>query len=205
VLNMTGKCVYIVDDDEAIRDSLSVMLETRGFAVRAFGSARAFLGALNPAWQGCVLLDIKMPGMDGRELQRELAGRGCRLPIVFITGHGDVPIAVEAMKAGAADFIEKPLDPALLEASVRRLLEGPGAAEDNAKSEIAARHLRLTRREKEVLLLVVRGLQNKQIAHEFDISPRTVELHRARVMEKMQARNLPALTRMALALGVLAD
>jgi len=202
---MSEKLIFIVDDDEAVRDSLSVMLETRGLAVRSFASARAFLEALQGDWRGCLLLDIKMPGMDGRELQRELASRGCRLPIIFITGHGDVPMAVDAMKAGAADFIEKPFDPEDLLASVRCQMDDSPAATEVADSELTARHGQLTPREQEVMAQVVRGLQNKQIAYELDISPRTVELHRARVMEKMRARNLPALTRMALALGIPVD
>ena len=202
---MTGHDVFIVDDDEAVRDSLAVMLETRGFSVRQFASGESFLQALDLDWRGCLLLDIKMPAMDGRALQGELAKRGCRLPVVFITGHGDVPLAVEAMKAGAADFIEKPLDPEVVLESVRRQLQATGRGHEAADPELASRHEQLTPREREVMLLVVRGLQNKQVARELGISPRTVELHRARVMEKMQARSLPALTRMALALGRLAD
>jgi len=202
---MTGHDVFIVDDDEAVRDSLAVMLETRGFSVRQFASGESFLQALDLDWRGCLLLDIKMPAMDGRALQGELAKRGCRLPVVFITGHGDVPLAVEAMKAGAADFIEKPLDPEVVLESVRRQLQATGRDHEAADPELASRHEQLTPREREVMLLVVRGLQNKQVARELGISPRTVELHRARVMEKMQARSLPALTRMALALGRLAD
>jgi two-component system, LuxR family, response regulator FixJ len=204
-LSTAGPVVFIVDDDEAVRDSLAVMLESHGLEVWSFDSAQAFLQALVPGWQGCLLLDIKMPMMDGRELQRELARRGCRLPIVFVTGHGDVPMAVEAMKAGAADFIEKPLDPDVVLESVQRQLRAPGGHRDETDPELAPRHARLTPREMEVMLLVVRGLQNKQIAYELGVSPRTIELHRARVMEKMQARNLPTLTRMALALGILAD
>lgn len=191
--------VFVVDDDEAVRDSLQALLEARGFAVRAFASGPALLSALDPEARGCVLTDVRMPEMDGLELQRRLAGR--MLPVVVMSGHGDIPMAVQAMKGGAVDFVEKPYaEDAVLQAITRAVsLADRHARTIAGKAEAQARLARLTPRERDVLAHLVAGLQNKAIAHELRISPRTVEIHRAHVMEKMAARSLSDLVRMALA------
>jgi two-component system response regulator FixJ len=197
--------IFIVDDDEAIRDSLQLLLRVAGFAqTDAYESSRRFLDAAKPQPGDCLLLDVRMPDMDGLELQAELNRRAIRLPVIVMTGHGDVPIAVRAMKAGAVDFIEKPFTDDLLIDSVRRALAL--SAETLRVSEEVSETLRrietLTAREREVLGGMVAGHPNKVIAHDLGISPRTVEIHRARVMEKMDARSLSALVRMALASGL---
>jgi two-component system response regulator FixJ len=197
--------IFIVDDDDAIRDSLQLLLESAGFKnVRPYGASRRFLESAEPEPGDCLLLDIRMPDMDGLELQLELNRRGVRLPVVIMTGHGDVPIAVRAMKAGAVEFIEKPFADELLLESVRRAL-ALAAETSRQHEEIGAtlRHLEtLTAREREVLDGIVAGRPNKLIAHQLGISPRTVEIHRARVMDKMQARSLSALVRMVLGAGI---
>lgn len=194
--------VHVVDDDDAVRDSLTLLLEAAGFAVRTYGSATALLGAAMGA-VGCVVTDVRMPEMDGLELQRRLAETGARLPVIVMTGHGDVPIAVEAMRAGAADFLEKPFDDEQLLASVRRAIAASERVRDEteAAADIAARLTSLTPREREVLEKLVEGLPNKTIAYDLGSSPRTVEVHRARVMEKMGARSLPELVRMTIAVS----
>jgi two-component system response regulator FixJ len=198
--------IIIVDDDEAIRDSLRALLEARGFEVRAFASGPELLAALDPACSGCLLLDIRMPAMDGLEVQKALSERGSALAVVMMTAHGDVPMAVRAMKAGAADFLEKPLEPELLLSAVRLALRrAPGRAPSAVREDVALveqRLAQLTQREREVLDRLVAGRSNKVIAYELDISPRTVEMHRARVMQKMEAQSLSQLVRMALALGI---
>lgn len=197
--------IFIVDDDDTVRNSLSLLLETAGFKKTAsYGSSDAFLAEAAPQAGDCLLLDIHMPGMDGLELQEELARRGIGVPVIMITGHGDVPIAVRAMKAGAADFIEKPFSEDILLASIRRALALGAAAQrkDQMNGDIARRLATLTEREREVLEGMVAGHPNKLIVHHLGISPRTVEIHRARVMEKMQAQSLSALVRMALAVGI---
>lgn len=201
----TDPTIFIVDDDDAIRDSLQLLLEAAGFGrVVAYGSSRAFLDQAAPQPCDCLLLDIRMPEVDGLELQQELARRGTRSPIIMMTGHGDVPIAVRAMKAGATDFIEKPFADELMLESIRRALAHAAAAlrREEEAGEAMRRLASLTAREREVLEGMVAGRPNKAIAHDLGISPRTVEIHRARVMEKMQARSLPALVRMALGAGV---
>jgi two-component system, LuxR family, response regulator FixJ len=198
------RTVCIVDDDEAVRDSLEVLFEAEGFTVATFASARDFLVA-GPARAGCVVTDLRMPEMNGLELLAALAERPDAPPVLMITGHGDVPMAVRAMKLGAADFIEKPFDPQLLVARVRDTLRAAGPAEAGAaalRAEIARRLELLTPREREVLEQLVAGRSNKAIGLELDISPRTVEIHRARVMEKMAVDSLAALVRLALAAGI---
>lgn len=201
--------VIIVDDDEAIRDSLSVLLETRGFAVKAFASGPELLSAYEPSWRGCVVLDVRMPVMDGLDVLKELMQRRCRMPVIIMTAHGDVPLAVRAMKAGAVDFLEKPIEPeSLLSAVHAALKHGPNQpklAGDESVAAFEQRYRQLTTREREVLTCLVRGQSNKVIAYELDISPRTVEMHRARVMQKMEAESLSQLVRMALALGINPD
>ena len=211
-LQVPEPTVFVVDDDEAVRDSLTVMLEAEGLAVEAFPSGRALLEALTPGRAGCVVADVRMPDMDGLELLDRLMARdGGRLRVIIMTGHGDVPMAVRAMKAGAVDFIEKPFAPEVIVGVVRRALEArrpapAGAAAVAAAAaeadEAAARLASLTAREAEVLEQLVIGRPNKVIAHELGISARTVEIHRARVMEKTGARSLSHLVRIALAAGV---
>lgn len=196
--------VFVVDDDAAVRDSLKALLESDGLAVEIYDAGQTFLDAHDTDGGGCLLLDVQMPDMNGLELQQKLADNGSSLPVIIITGHGDVPIAVKALKAGAVDFIEKPFSDDVILAGVRRALElgeqtrHKLASVDAAKAGIA----RLTAREHEVLEHLVIGRQNKQISYDLGISSRTVEIHRARVMEKMAARNLAHLVRMAIALGI---
>jgi len=196
--------IFIVDDDDAIRDSLQLLLESAGLRhVTGYGASRRFLEEAAPQPGDCLLLDIRMPDMDGLELQVELNRRGTRLPVIIMTGHGDVPIAVRAMKAGAFEFLEKPFSDELLLDCVRRALAL--AEETSRESEQVGETLRhiesLTAREREVLDGIVAGQPNKVIAHDLGISPRTVEIHRARVMDKMQASSLSALVRKVLAAG----
>jgi two-component system response regulator FixJ len=197
-------CVYIVDDDEAVRDSLSVLLESKGYAVKSFVSAPEFLAAAPSLPVGCLIVDIRMPEMDGLELQQHLTDRSLDFPLIVITGHGDVPLAVRAMKAGAVDFIEKPFASeailSSLEAALSRLTTP--SEEDRAKAAATAKLALLSSRELQVLQGLLAGLPNKSIAYDLEISPRTVEIHRARVMDKMGARSLSELIRLALAGGV---
>jgi two-component system, LuxR family, response regulator FixJ len=193
--------VHVVDDDEAVRDSLALLLESSGMSARTYDSAAAFLRALPNLASGCVLTDVRMPDLDGLELQRRLMELGVQMPVIVMTGHGDVPIAVEALKAGAADFLEKPFDDAQLLAAVSSALAAGQRAQDEqaALAGIAWRLTSLTPREREVLDRLVAGQPNKTIAYDLGSSPRTVEVHRARVMEKMGVRNLPELVRMTIA------
>lgn len=199
---MTEPIVTIVDDDEAVRDSLSLLLNFRGYRTRAFGSAETFLDAWRPDWRGCLLLDLRMGGMDGLALQQVLLQRGCGLPIVFLTGHGDLAHARSALKSGAVDFLEKPYEEAdLLEAVVEAIERDTREhAAQSHVAEIGARVERLSEREHQVMRLVVTGKPNREIAVELGISPRTVEVFKARMMEKMQARSLPELVRLTMEL-----
>jgi two-component system response regulator FixJ len=195
--------VYIVDDDEAVRDSLSILVESAGYEVAAFELAYAALDRCRERRPDCILSDVRMPGMDGIEFQEKLAREGIDAPVVIMTGHGDVRLAVRAMKAGAFDFIEKPFDERTILATIEEAI-AKHAARHSPKTvdpELAERLDSLTPREREVLELLVAGDPNKVIAYRLQISPRTVEIHRARVMEKMRAKNLPELVRMAMALG----
>ena len=203
----TQPTIIIVDDDEAVRGSLEVLLESHGFRVETFDSAGTFLESEAPSQVGCLIADIRLPGMDGLALQEELVRRGTRLRVIVVTGFGDVPLAVRAMKSGAIDFLEKPYDEKVLLAAVRRALEAARAASQAADAvhEVEMRFASLTERERQVLDLLAAGRPNKVIAYELDISPRTVEIHRARVMEKMGARNLAELVRMVVAADVGSD
>lgn len=195
--------IFVVDDDDAVRESLKALLETEGLSVETYGSGQEFLDAYDPSRRGCLLLDVRMPDMTGLELQQKLAARPHKLSIIIITGHGDVPMAVNAMKAGAVDFIEKPYSDETILGSVNNALESgaPDAGKGTAVEDTASRIALLSPRERQVLDQLIIGHQNKMIAYELGISPRTVEIHRSRVMAKMQAKNLPQLVRMALTAG----
>lgn len=192
--------IFIVDDDEAIRDSLDVLLKTVDLNTTTFGSGDEFLEAYDPGWEGCILLDIRMPGTSGMEVQKRLVENGCSIPIIFITGHGDIPMAVEAMHIGAFDFVQKPFrDQDLLDRIDQALTTSDEQEEQSAKKKKAQNQFQtLTPREQEVMQLVVHGSANKVIAMDLGVSQRTVEIHRARVMEKMRARSLAELVRMSL-------
>jgi two-component system, LuxR family, response regulator FixJ len=196
-------CVFVIDDDPALRDSLKTLLETSGYRVQAYESAVAFLAGDELTARGCVLTDVRMPAVDGLQLQQQLKARGSNLPVILMTGHADVPLAVSAMKAGAIDFLEKPFDDATLVDSVERALAEAQKADATEASTKAARDrmAQLTERERQVLDLLVAGRPNKIIAYELSISPRTVEIHRARVMDKMAARSLAELVRMTLSVA----
>jgi two-component system response regulator FixJ len=194
--------VVVIDDDEAVLDSLRMLLESEGFDVETFDRASTFLQRSEGTVAGCLVTDVRMPEMDGLELLQALAARGPLPPVIVITGHGEVPMAVQAMKLGARDFVEKPFEPRLLLASIRDALARGSRAGGAADPVIARRLALLTPREREVLDQLVIGRANKVIARELAISPRTVEIHRARVMEKMDAESLSQLVRMAIAAGV---
>lgn len=200
---MTDYTVHIVDDEEPVRKSLAFMLTMNGFAVKMHQSAEAFLAFAPNVRNGVLVTDLRMPDMSGVELLRNLGGRKINIPSIVITGHGDVPMAVEAMKAGAVDFIEKPFEDTVIIEAIERASEHLVAAEADVDeaNHIRARLQTLSDRERQVLSAVVAGLPNKSIAYDLDISPRTVEVHRANVMAKMKAKSLPHLVRMALAGG----
>lgn len=199
--------VHVIDDDEAVRQSLAFLLESADLKVRTYESAKAFLAVQPPVDCGCVITDVRMPEMTGIELLGHIRKLGLGLPVIVITGHGDVPLAVEAMKIGATDFLEKPFDDEALIAAVRAAL-GRRPDDDGREAErreLSARIESLSRRERQVLDGLVAGHANKTIAFDLGISPRTVEIYRANVMTKMKASSLSDLVRMALVAGVLPD
>ena len=200
IAKKTPATVFVVDDDESVRGSLRFLLRSAGLESRAYGSAPEFLTAYEPAQPGCLVLDVRMPGMSGLDLQQELNLRGAVLPVIFITGHGDIPMAVEAMQHGAHDFLQKPFRDEDLIERVRRALakDAKARAALEEHKAIQARLESLTPREREVLALMVRGKPNKIMAHELGVSQRTVEIHRARVMEKSGASSLAELVRMVM-------
>ena len=201
--------VYVIDDDPAMRDSLDFLLGSAGFSVRLFESAQMFLNELPGLEAGCVVTDIRMPGIDGIELLRHLnpASGARKLPVIVMTGHGDVPLAVEAMKLGALDFLEKPFEDDRLIGMIETALSqsDSGAKSEAVSADMASRVASLTPRERQVMQALVTGLSNKAIARDYDISPRTIEVYRANVMTKMQARSLSELVRLALRAGILED
>ena len=192
--------VFVVDDDDAVRESLAFLLKSVGLKVESAASAQDFLKSYNPARAGCLVLDIRMPGMSGLELQEKLKQMESMLPIIFITGHGDVPMAVKAIKAGAADFVQKPFRDQELIDRIREVLEEDASArvEKLQKAEILKRIDSLTEREREVMEQVVDGKANKVVAIDLNVSKRTVEIHRANVMDKMKARSLAQLVRLVM-------
>src|SRR5215472_3029236 len=196
--------VHVIDDDEAVRQSIEFLLRTAGVTARTYDSASTFLNALPTIDPGCIITDVRMPGISGIDLLRRLGEMRIKMPVIVITGHGDVPLAVEAMKIGAVDFLEKPFEDELLLGSVRAALNRSQekAARDAERAEVQARLATLTNREREVLEGLVAGKPNKVIACDLAISPRTVEIYRANVMTKMQAASLSELVRMALVVGV---
>jgi two-component system response regulator FixJ len=201
---MSGVSVLIVDDDGDVRDSLRALLESAGYPVREFDNAKKLLAEPDISQASCLIADIRMPDMDGLQLQEELTRRQIGLPVIIITGHGDVPLAVRAMKAGAVDFLEKPFDGEFMLDTVRRALTLSERTRDQAAvAQLAASRIALlTPRERDVLEHLVAGHSNKIIAYELAISPRTVEIHRGHLMEKTQARSLSNLIQMALVAGV---
>jgi two-component system response regulator FixJ len=196
--------VHVVDDDIAVRQSLAFLFATAGISTRLYDSAEAFLQVCTDATAGCVVTDVRMPGMDGLELLRRLKGLGSAMPVIVITGHGDIALAVAAMKDGAADFIEKPFDDVAMIAAVRAALDRQHREIDrrSAVADLAGRIESLSERERQVLEGLMEGHPNKVIAARLDISPRTVEIYRANLMTKMRASSLSELVRMAIAVGM---
>ena len=198
------RTVHIVDDEESVRRSTAFLLKTSGYAVETYASGAAFLKGAEGARPGCVLLDVRMPEMDGCEVQQIMIKRGITMPVVVLSGHGDVSIAIKAMKSGAVDFIEKPFEKlellAAIETAFEKLDNGAGRARDAASARIAIASL--TDREQDVLKGMARGLPNNSIAYDFDISPRTVEVHRANLMTKLGVSSLSAALRIAFAAGL---
>jgi two-component system response regulator FixJ len=194
----TDPVVHLIDDDEGVRQAVAFLLTTSGFAVRTYESAVAFLGAIASVQPGCIVTDVRMPGMDGLALQRALKERGVGLPVIVVTGHADVPLAVEAMKSGAVDFIEKPFNDDTLLSAIKVAIgrHARDAEHDNEAAVIQTRLDSLSPREREVLDGLIVGLPNKTIAYRMNISARTVEVHRANLMARMGARSVADLVRM---------
>jgi len=195
--------VHIVDDDEAVRDSLAFLLQAEGLAVKTYESAASFLSGAHQAAAGCLITDVRMPEITGIELMRRLGELGLAFPVIVITGHGDVPLAVEAMRAGALDFIEKPFDDALILKAVKAALQDALADTERTaeRAAVSERMATLTSRERDVLNGIIAGHANKVIAYDLGISPRTVEVYRANVMTKMRADSISDLVRMTLIAG----
>ncbi|HMC13120.1 MAG TPA: response regulator [Gallionellaceae bacterium] len=191
--------IFIVDDDAAVRDALAMLLEAAGYTVASFPGAADFLDAYTPDTRGCIILDVDMPGMDGTMLQEELKRRALRLPIIFLSGQGTIPVTVRAIKAGAMDFLTKPVDGSVLLARVREALKQDSLQQEQAadRQSIAFRLSTLTERQREIMMLTVAGGTSKEIARHLDISYRTVESHRAHILQKTGASNLVELTRIA--------
>jgi RNA polymerase sigma factor (sigma-70 family) len=197
---MTAPTVFIVDDDAPVRDSLAMLLELKGYHTRTYASAEAFLERYRPEWAGCLVLDLRMGGMSGIDLQAELARRGNALPVIMVTAHGDVATTRTALKAGAVDFIEKPIDDQALLAAIAAAIDRDAHERRTAAARAVTgeRLARLTPREREVLDRVAGGRHNREIAAELGISPRTVEVYKSRLMEKLQVERIPELIRLVL-------
>lgn len=192
--------VFIIEDDQSVRDALGLLLGLRGLPVALFADAESFLQAYRPGWQGCLLIDIRMPGMDGLTLQKRLLELGCEMPAVLMTAHGDVGSAREAFRARAIEFLEKPIDHERLLAAIREAFQHQTQRQSERERENRQQRIRaaLTGRESEVLDLIVAGKHNREIAAELGISPRTVEVHKARIMHKLQVRSVADLVRLSL-------
>jgi FixJ family two-component response regulator len=201
-----GPIVYVIDDDPSMRNAIEDLLQSVGLGIRVFPSAQEFLKAARPDAPGCIVLDVRLPGQSGLDFQRQISGTAMELPIVFITGHGDVPMSVRAMKSGAVEFLTKPFRDQELIDAIHTALERDRArrADAGALADLRARFEALTPREREVLMQVVCGRLNKQIAADLGLSEATVKMHRGQIMRKMQAGSLPELVRMADRLGVAA-
>jgi len=204
---MSNRTVFLVDDDEAIRHSASFMLRHAGFLVKTYPDGITFLEQVSSENEGCILLDVRMPGMDGLAVQSALNQRGITMPVIVLTGHGDVPVAVEAMKGGAIEFLEKPYEKQTLVSAIENAFEqiDTQSADDRRSKDAQAKLTALTPREKEVLECLVDGLTNKGIAQALSISPRTVEIHRAHMMEKLEADSLSSALRLAFVAGLGAE
>jgi two-component system response regulator FixJ len=200
---MAGPVIYVIDDQQSVRDALGEMLSVFGFETEKFDSADTFLKELDPAKPACIVADVRMPGTDGIELVRELSNRSVGLPVILISGHADVPMAVTAIKAGAEEFIEKPVDDTQLVAAINRGLARMHENMNSSRShdELRERFARLTPRQTEIFKLVAEGLTSQNIAEKLGISVRTVESYRAEIMEKMQAQSVAVLVRQAIKLG----
>lgn len=202
-MNDTNMTVFVVDDDDAVRQSIQWLLESVGLKVKLFSSVRNFLDQLDPLEVGCLVLDVRMPGMSGLDLQRELVKRGFEIPVIIITGHGDVPMAVRAMKEGAVDFIEKPFNDQVLLDCIQRTLEEVKKNQERRfkRHEVQQVMSLLTEREKEIMYKVVEGKSSRQIGDELKISSKTIEVHRARIMKKMGVNTVVELVRLVLEYG----
>jgi two-component system response regulator FixJ len=193
--------IYVVDDDAAVGDSIEALLSSVGYEAEVFVSARQFLEGFDPSGAACILLDVRMPGMDGLTLLERMGADRRGVPVIMVTGHGDVPLAVRAMQAGAADFVEKPFEEARLLQSIEKAISNAASAPAATDDNLTARFARLTPRETDVMRQMVIGHPNKIIAYNLGLSPRTVEIHRGRVMQKTEAESLPHLVRLAIKAG----
>lgn len=200
MMHPKGYAVFIVEDDASVRDALGLLLGLRGYTVAMYGDAESFLGALKGGWRGCALIDIRMPGMDGLTLQRKLRDSGCAIPVIVMTGHGDVDSARDAFRSQAVDFLEKPIEQSRLYAAIEEAFARQAATQEteSLQSDFTRLLATLTPREKEVMELVVAGRHNREIAELLAISARTVEVHKARMMAKLQVAGVPDLVRMNL-------
>lgn len=199
--------VFIIEDDQSVRDALALLLGLRGHPVAMFADAESFLQSFRPEWRGCLLIDIRMPGMDGLTLQKRLRSSGCDIPAVIMTGHGDVDSARDAFRADAVDFLEKPIDQGKLLSAIGEAFARQAASLDEAgkRNEFSQLLAGLSPREREVMALVVAGRHNREIAASLAISPRTVEVHKARVMAKLQVKSVPDLVRLSLTSNAAAE
>ena len=193
--------IYVVDDDDAVGDSIKALLSSVGYEAEVFASARQFLESFDPSGAACILLDVRMPGMDGLTLLGKMGADRRGVPVIMVTGHGDVPLAVRAMQAGAADFVEKPFEEARLLQSIEQAISNAASAPVATDDDLTARFARLTPRETDVMRQMVIGHPNKIIAYHLGLSPRTVEIHRGRVMRKTGAESLSHLVRLAIKAG----
>ncbi len=199
--------VYVIDDEPEVRSSLCFLLESSGFTALAFPGGVAFLAAVPPTAAGCLVLDLRMPEFDGQQVQQRLQAAGYTLPVIFLTGHGDVPVAVELMKQGAFDFLQKPANSAQLLARVAAALHRDASLRESVvqRQVLAERHAELTEREVTIMQLVCQGLSNREMAERINVSAKTVEVHRGRVMHKMQASSVAELVQQAMLLGLFAE